>query len=194
MASYDIREPHEAALRGLQVRLWISGLSAIILGGTAVVFPFAATMAAELFLGAILAVSGGIQIVRALASRGDVNTLWTLLFGVVALGAGGFLLFYPPQGILTLTIILAGFFLIGGVMKMISAWYMRPASLSATGLPVVNGWGWLALSGILGVALFWGLPITAVWALGLLMGIDLIFLVGAEIAFAIAPRRVNHAR
>lgn len=187
---------HENRKNNLQTWLWISGLSSLLIGGIAIAFPLAASITAELLLGAILVVSGGIQIIRAIASgRSSVNRVWSLLFGMTALLAGGVLLLYPLEGLLSLTIVLASFFIVAGVFKVILAWNMRPANLSTRELPGVNGWGWLAFSGalsvVLGALLFWGLPVTAVWALGFLVGIDLIFSGASEIAFARALQRAN---
>jgi len=193
MTGFETDEAYGTTARGFMLWLWISGVASILLGIVALVFPFAATIAAELLFGAVLASIGAIQIFSAFAARQSNNRVWAFLFGIAALIAGGLLLLYPLQGALTLTIVLASFLLAGGVFEMISAWYLRPANLHFVGLPPVRRWGWLAASGalsiILGVVLLFGLPVTAVWALGLFLGIDLIFLGFCEIAFARAQQR-----
>lgn len=156
----------EKTARGHTFWLWISGLASIILGIVALVFPFAATIAAELLFGAILAAVGVIQIFSALASKRSGNRLWAALYGIAALVAGGLLLFYPLQGALTLTIVFASFLVAGGAFQMLSAWNLRPANLHFLGLPHTDGWGWLAFSGafsiMLGAILLIGLPLSAI--------------------------------
>jgi uncharacterized membrane protein HdeD (DUF308 family) len=193
MTSFGTDEANGTMARGFVLWLWISGVASIVLGIVALVFPFAATIAAELLFGAVLATVGAIQVFSAFLARRSGNRVWSFLFGIAALVAGGLLLLYPLQGALTLTIILASFLLAGGAFEMISAWYLRPANLHFVGLPPVRGWGWLAASGvlsiILGIILLFGLPVTSVWALGLFLGIDLIFLGFCEISFARALQR-----
>ncbi len=175
-------------LRRIKLWLWIAGLSSIVLGLAGIAFPFVVTLAAELLFGAVLAVLGLVQIVRALFSGEVASRAWLLLFGGVALAGGVMLLLYPLEGILTLTALLATFFLAGGVVKLIGAWQTRPARMRELGLIEESGRGWLALSGALsfalGLLLMFGLPSNATWALGLLLGIDLLFLGVSQIALA----------
>ncbi|SEP19907.1 Uncharacterized membrane protein HdeD, DUF308 family [Salinihabitans flavidus] len=174
---------HETAPRGLKTWLWIVGIVSIVMGALAVLFPFAATLAAELVIGVILVASGILELVRAFAMRHNGSLTWNLLFGLAALVAGGILLAWPLQGIVTLTIVLGVFFLLGGAFKLVASFGMRP----------FPGWGWIGFSGalsvLLGMLLLFGLPGTALWAVGLLVGIDLIFLGVAEIAMASAIER-----
>ena len=176
---------HLAAPRGLKTWLWIAGIASILLGGLAIVFPFAATLAVELVIGAILVVSGIMELIRAVVMRRNGSLLWDTLFGLAALAAGVILLVWPLQGIVTLTIVVGVFFLTAGALKVVAGFTLRP----------FPGWGWVGVSGalsvLLGLILLFGLPGTASWAIGLLVGIDLIFLGAAEIAMAsaIGPER-----
>ena len=61
---------HDTAPRGLKTWLWIAGIVSIVLGVLAVLFPFAATLAAELVIGAILVVSGILELIRAVVQCG----------------------------------------------------------------------------------------------------------------------------
>jgi len=171
-------------LAGLEVWLWIAGIASIIFGGLAIIFPFAATLATELLFGAILAASGLVELVRAFAMRRTGSLLWNAVFGILALVAGAILLLWPLEGILTLTIIVGVFFLLGGALKLIAGFTLRG----------LRGRGWIGFSGALsllvGFILLLGLPATASWAIGILVGIDLIFFGLAEIAVASSPRRV----
>lgn len=178
------------ATRGLRAGLWVAGIAAIALGAVAMLFPVAASLAVELLVGGVLAAIGLIQLLRALFAGGVESRLWQFVFGGVALVTGGVLLRYPIEGLQALTLVIAGFFVIGGIAKLVGAWQIGPRQRRAAGLRPIRGWGWLALSGAvslaLGVFLFAGLPVTSTWALGLIVGIDLMFLGLSEIAVAMA--------
>jgi uncharacterized membrane protein HdeD (DUF308 family) len=92
------------------------------------------------------------------------------------------LLAYPGAGAAALTFILAIFFLVGGAFRLSSSLIMQ--------LP--NG-GWAALSGIidvfLGMLLLGSWPVSALWFLGLVVGIGLVFRGIWWVAFALAIRR-----
>lgn len=186
--------PH-TDIRRVKLWLWIAGLTSIFLGAVGIVFPWVLTLAAELLFGAVLAALGVVQVLRALLSGDVVLRGWTLLFGVVSLSGGALLLFYPPEGMMTLTIVLATFFMVGGVLKLFGAWQMWPTRMRARGFIEFPGRGWLAVAGalslLLGLLLIFGLPSTAAWALGLLLGIDLLFLGVSEIALAIGLDRIQ---
>jgi uncharacterized membrane protein HdeD (DUF308 family) len=179
----DSEMTHDTVPRGLKTWLWIAGIVSIVMGVLAVLFPFAATLATELLIGALLVVSGILELVRAFAMRHNGKPIWNVLFGLVALVAGAILLGWPLQGMVTLTIVLGVFFLLGGAFKLFAGFDLRP----------FPGWGWIGFSGalsvLLGILLLFGLPGTALWAVGLLVGIDLIFLGVAEIAMASAIQR-----
>lgn len=189
MDTYETFDPVLHDMRGLKIWLWIAGVATIAFGIAGLVSPFVMTLAAELLFGAVLAALGGFQIIRAVFAGSIESRLWTAVFGLVALTGGVVLLLYPLQGALTLTIVLAAFFGVGGIVKLLGAWQMSPQWRHANGMSVIRGRGWLALSGglslLLGMLLFAGLPSTATWALGLLLGIDLMFLGASEIALAI---------
>ena len=76
---------------------------------------------------------------------------------------------HPIAGVLTLTMILAAFFVVEGIFKIVMAIQMRS----------MPNWGWMFISGLIALVLgglIWvGWPATAAWVIGLLVGIDLIF-------------------
>lgn len=190
MTMQDARGLPREDARGLKAGLWAAGIASILLGTLAIVFPFAASVAAELLFGALLAALGVMQIGRAILVGGVGSRAWNLVFGGISLAAGVVLLLFPLQGVFTLTVVFSVFFVLGGIATLTGAWAASPGRRRARGLREVRGWGWSALSGalsiLLGVLLFLGLPATAAWALGLLFGIDLLFLGASEIALAVA--------
>jgi uncharacterized membrane protein HdeD (DUF308 family) len=164
---------------------WFIGLGIvwIVLGTLAVLVPFVATLAVELLFGAIFLIGGIAQVIHAFRARAWSGFLGQLLVGVLAIVLGIVLLLFPIQGALTLTIVLAAFFIAQGVLQLFYA--LRDASLP--------GRGWMIASGVLSIivgGLIWlQLPGSAVWALGLLVGIQLIFTGWALVMTAMALRR-----
>lgn len=158
------------------------GILWILLGTLAIIMPFAATLAFTLLLGGLFAVGGAAQIIQAFGCRGWRGFALHLIGGLLALGVGLMFLFYPIQGILTLTLVLGAYFLAEGILKIITAFQHR-------GVPA---WGWVMFSGFVGVAiglLIWfGWPSTAVWVLGLLVGIEFIFSGWAMVILGLGAR------
>ncbi|MBO0755214.1 MAG: DUF308 domain-containing protein, partial [Bradyrhizobiaceae bacterium] len=117
-------------------------------------------------------------------ARGAPGFWWSLLSAVLTVVVGVLLLGWPIAGVLSLTYLLIAFFFIEGVASvMFSIEHRRE---------LTGGWVWMLLSGIvtlaLGVIILAGLPGTAAWALGLLVGIDMVFGGSALVAIALAAR------
>ncbi len=160
-----------------------TGVVVMILGLAAILLPFVATMAIEILLAVILIVAGVTQGVHAFKSQ-QPKGLALRLFAAALYGIVGILLLaFPLSGALTLTLLLAVLFAVVGAFKVALALHIRP----------FPSWGWLMFSGLLAIALgtlIWmGLPGTATWAIGLLVGIELLFSGWTMIAFGISVRR-----
>jgi len=151
-------------------RTWfmILGIALIIFGTVAVIFPFMTTIAAKIFLGWLFLISGVVQIFQAFSTQKWSAFFYTLLVGILYFLAGGWLAFFPLTGLITLTLLLAVMFVAQGVLEMAMAFRLRP----------VEGWGWVLVSGLIalavGVLLFAQLPSSATWAIGILVGINMI--------------------
>ncbi len=145
------------------------GILLIAVGIAAIILPFAATLAIEILLGWILVIGGILRIIHSFWTRRVGGFFLSLLAGILYLGVGILLLLYPLQGILTLTLLLAILFLIEGICRTISSFQVRPT----------RNWGWVLVSGIAALViafLIWiEWPVSATWAIGLLVGINLIF-------------------
>lgn len=150
--------------------LFFEGLILALLGVFALINPLVMSLSIEILLGSLLLVAGVVQGIRALKNIGDWNSVPLLIGAAFALIAGLILLTYPLTGVLTLTLILTAYFLIDGVSKMVTGWQYR----------AFKGWGWLFFSGLISVILALliinGLPSTAVWVIGIYLGIYLLFL------------------
>jgi len=94
------------------------------------------------------------------------------------------LLLWPITGTLSLTLVLIAFFVVEGIVSIMYAIEHRNQ--------LTGRWGWMLVSGIIDLILagiiFAGLPGTALWALGLLVGINMLFGGAALIAMALAAR------
>jgi uncharacterized membrane protein HdeD (DUF308 family) len=161
------------------------GIILVILGLIAIVIPPLATLATTILIGWLFVISGIAGLIMTFRARHTPGFWWALLSAVIALIAGGLLLWQPLVGVLSLTFVLIAFFLIDGVLSIFLAIEHRRE--------LVGRWGWILVSGIVDLVIagiIWaGLPGTAAWALGLLVGIDLVFGGAALIMVALAARR-----
>lgn len=149
----------------------IEGMLFLILGFLAVVFPQISTLSVELFLGWLFLLSGIIQSYRAFQLRHHGSSVaGAILNALLSFAVGLLLLIYPVTGIISLTILLILFFMLEGIFKIVWAIQYRES---------IHSWGWLVFSGLTSLALaiiIWsGWPSTAMWAIGLLVGINMIF-------------------
>ena len=161
------------------------GIVLIVAGLAAVAFPFISTVAAKIMLGWLFLIGGVVMIVHAFQAPAWSGFLWNLLIGLLYAVAGAYLAFFPLTGLLTLAILLAALFFAEGIMEIIMAFRVRPH----------DGWGFLLLSGIaalaVGVLIAMDLPGSATWALGLLVGINLLFTGSSYVALALAGRKAR---
>ena len=111
--------------------------------------------------------------------------LWMLLTAALSLFVGIVLLWHLVEGAASLTLVLIAFFIVEGVFQIV-------ASLSYRDI-FPSQWGWMLASGIIDLVLagiiFAGLPESATWALGLLIGINLVFGGTAMIGMALAAKQ-----
>jgi uncharacterized membrane protein HdeD (DUF308 family) len=160
------------------------GILLVVLGLAAIIVPPLAGLAATVFLGWMLVFAGFAGILFTMRARQAPGFGWALLSALVAVAAGGILLWNPLQGLVTLTYVLIAFFVVDGVVIIVNAIAHR-RELSAR-------WEWMMLNGVLDLALaaivLSGLPGTLAWALGLLLGIDLLFGGTSLIAMALKAR------
>jgi uncharacterized membrane protein HdeD (DUF308 family) len=117
-------------------------------------------------------------------ARGAPGFWWSLISAIVAIAAGVVLLIWPVSGGISLTLVLIAFFVIEGIASIMYAIEHRNQ--------LTSQWVWMLVSGIIDLILagiiFAGLPGTALWALGLLVGINMVFGGAALIAMALAAR------
>lgn len=159
-------------LRKYSTWFMIYGIVLVLLGAFAIVVPGVATIAVELMVGWLLLISGLIGLISVIRSgTSSPGFWWNLLGAVVFLLAGIALLWDPIAGAVTLTLILAAYLLATGIAKLIATPHYRRT--------ISDSWGWILFSAIvdivLGLLIVSGLPGNALWILGLLVGINLLF-------------------
>jgi uncharacterized membrane protein HdeD (DUF308 family) len=162
----------------------IEGILLVILGFAAMVVPPLASLAVTIFLGWMFLISGIAGLALTFWARQMPGFWWSLLSAVLAIVAGIILLARPVQGTLTLTIVVGAYFLAEGATTIMYALEHR-RELS-------ERWSWLLVAGIMDLLIaaiiILGLPESALWALGLLVGINLVFGGASLIGVALAAR------
>jgi uncharacterized membrane protein HdeD (DUF308 family) len=168
----------------------VEGIILLILGLAAIVIPPIATLALELLFGWLFLISGITGAIATFLMRQAPGFLWSLVSAILAIVVGIVLLLWPLSGILSLTLVLIVFFIVEGVTSIMFA-LEHKRELSGR-------WGWMLASGIvdliLAAIIIAGLPGTAAWALGLLVGINMVFGGTALIGMALHAREAIPTR
>jgi uncharacterized membrane protein HdeD (DUF308 family) len=177
------------AVRRHWVLFLVEGIVLAILGTLALLAPVIASVAATVLFGWLLLLSGIVGLVTTFRARHAPGFWWSLLSALLGIVAGVVLLGWPLLGTFSLTAVLIAFLFGEGIISIMYALEHRNA--------LSGRWGWMLASGMvdigLGVLLFIGLPGTALWALGLLLGINLIFGGWALIFMALHARPTSAA-
>jgi len=162
----------------------VEGIVLLCLGFAAILLPLIASIAATIFVGWLLLLSGIVGLIATFRMRRAPRLWWSLLSAILGIAAGIVLLAWPLSGVVSLTLILTVFFVIEGVASIFYALEHRRELSGRWGLMLLSGVVDLVLAAII----FLGLPGTAAWALGLLLGINMVFGGSAIIAMALAAR------
>jgi uncharacterized membrane protein HdeD (DUF308 family) len=144
------------------------GIALILLGAVCVVGDMTATLASVLAFGALLIAGAVIALIQAFRVS-TWSGFFLYLLSAVLRGVTGYLLVrFPFTGEMSLTLVLASFFIVGGIFRAVGAGALR-----------FPQWGWTTLSGVisvaLGVYLLVQLPTASLWFIGLAVGVDFIF-------------------
>jgi uncharacterized membrane protein HdeD (DUF308 family) len=162
------------------------GIVLTILGVLAVAWPQISTFAVEFYLGWIFLFSGVFGLAVVSYSPRASDFVWALLSAALSLFVGVLFIWRPVEGEVSLTLLLIAFFIVEGLFQVTLALLHRRE------LP--GAWGWLLASGLVDLALalllIKGWPSTAIWALGLLAGVNLITTGVAIILTAFRAKRL----
>ena len=145
--------------------MWL-GVALLAVGVVALVFPMVSTLVVTLFVGWLLIISGALSLWVAFSIRGAGPFFGALLFSLLSIAAGVFIIARPGVGALAITIVLGALFMVQGAFEAVFAFEVRPA----------RGWGWMLLSAIasivLSVIILSGLPAISLVTLGVLIGVN----------------------
>src|SRR5262245_23809315 len=156
------------------------GIVLVVLGMLAIILPPIATLAVTILVGWLFLISGIVGLIMTFMARQAPGFWWSLFSAVLGIAAGIVLLWSPLRAVVTLTLLLIVFFAVEGIGTIMYALDHRQE--------LSGRWGWMLFSGIvdliLAAIILAGLPGTAAWAIGLLVGINMLFGGTALIAMA----------
>jgi uncharacterized membrane protein HdeD (DUF308 family) len=145
------------------------GVLLTVLGFLAIAAPFAAGLSIAIAVGLLLLFGGLVQLFLAFQAGSFGAGLMVFLLGALKAFVGFTMFFEPAVGLAALTLVLAVYFVIEGAGEIFWAFQLRP----------FGGWGWCLASGIaavvLGIMIWSQFPLSGAWAVGLLVGIKLVF-------------------
>lgn len=179
---------HPSAMQQLRANAnWylILGISLVVLGTLAMLFTYTSTIFSIIYLGAFLIVLGVFEVIKAFKLNLWKSFFLHLFLGVLYIAGGAFILAYPTVNAITLTLALAIFFMISGVVRILFAFS-----------PYVIHKGWLAFNGfctlLLGVLIWYQWPFSGLWVIGMLVGIDAIITGWTWIMLSLAAKKLAH--
>ena len=154
----------------------------ILLGFAAMFKPFAAGVGISLFIAWIIVFSGVVHIVYAFAARSAGSFLWRILIGIAYIIGGGYLLKNPSIALASFTMLLAVILIVEGVFQLIAFFQLR----------VLPGSGWILcdaiLTLILGALIAYPWPGSSLWAIGTLVGVNLVISGFTRLMYSVAAR------
>jgi uncharacterized membrane protein HdeD (DUF308 family) len=165
---------------------WSIGLSVlmIIAGVLAIVIPPVAGFTVLLIVAWLLMFSGAFHFMFAWHTRTAGGLIWEVLLGILYLAVGVYALLHPVAGLASLTLLLAGYLLVEGVLELVLSFRLRP----------MRGSSWLLLDGvvtlILGILIWRTWPSSTEWVIGTLVGISMLFSGISRLAVSLAARHV----
>ena len=146
---------------------WL-GIVLIALGVVAVLAPVVAGSALVIVIGFIMLIAGIVPIVRELKAEASMEKAMGLTLGIITALAGIAVIGHPLFGLAFLTLLLVIYFVAEGASKIVVSFRYKPAA----------GWKWLLASGVLSLLLgllIWSQwPVSGMWAVGVLVGVNLL--------------------
>jgi uncharacterized membrane protein HdeD (DUF308 family) len=179
---YGARGGVVRALSDLWKVFLFEGIVLVVLGFLAVAVPVIAGLTVTIVFGWLFLASGFVGLFTTFSMRHGPGFWWSLLSDVLGIVLGVWLLIQPSLGLVSLTYLLIAFFVVEGLgMVMFAIEHRRSSS---------RRWGWMLASGVLDLLLaalvVAGLPGAVEWALGLIVGINMVFGGSSMIGMALA--------
>ena len=165
---------------------WFIGMAIlfIVLGMMAIIAPGVAVWAITILVGWLLIFGGLAHLVAAFTGGGAGRVIWQVLIGIVYVLGGVYFLTHPLLAMWTLTMLLAAIILAEGILEVIA--YFRMRGESGSGWLLVNALITLLLGGL--IWFHW--PSSSVWAIGILVGVNLLMTGTTRLMFGLAARQL----
>lgn len=159
------------------------GIAMILLGFLALCLPLAAGIGVSIAAGWIVVFGGILYAASAFAARGVGPVLWRALAGLAYVAGGIYLVFHPGLALASLTLAMAVLFCFEGVMEILAFFQFR--ALLGSGWVLFNGLATLFLA-----YLIWRpWPNSSVWAIGTILGVNLILSGTTRLTYSLAARK-----
>jgi len=165
---------------------WSIGLSVLMIlaGVLAIVMPPVAGIAVLVIVSWLLMFSGVAHVVFAWHTRTAGGMIWELLLGILYILVGIYALLHPVAGLASLTLFLAIYLFVEGVLELVLSFRLRP----------MPGSNWLLFDGIitliLAILIWRSWPSSTEWVIGTLVGISMLFSGASRLSLSLAARRV----
>jgi len=156
----------------------------IVAGVVAIVIPLVGGLAITVLMGWLLVFSGVMHFVYAWQTHTTGAIIWEILVGIAYVFVGGWVLYHPLLGMVGLTLALAIYLFAESVLEFILGFQLRPR----------RGSGWLFVDGvitlILALMIWRDWPFSTVWALGILVGVSMLFSGISRLMFSLTVRKL----
>lgn len=157
----------KTVLQNVSSKMRLMGWLSIVFGGLAIAMPWIAGQSILMMVGILVMAAGIMRMIWAFQAGSLGKGILVFLIGVLTLLAGIAVIAHPLMSSAVLTIMLAVYFLADGVSELISAFSVK------------EGKGWLLFDAVvtimLGIMIFTGFPLAGTVAIGVFLGIKLLF-------------------
>ena len=156
----------------------------ILAGILAITVPVVGGISVAILVAWLLTFSGVAHLVFAWHMRTTGSFFWQLLIGILYLAIAFYILTRPAAGLASLTLLLASYLFVKGILEFVLAFRMRP----------FPGSRWLFFDGLMAILLggmigsTW--PSSSEWAIGTLIGVSILFAGISRLSISMAARRI----
>ena len=179
-------ETRNSLLEGIKENAGIAigiGIFLLITGVLALGAPLVTGISITLMIGVLMVVGGIAQCILAFKVGAFGRGVLVFLFGVLMVAVGIYMVSQPVSALGSMTLFLAAYFIVTGIVELLAAFGVRPA----------EGWGWVLVNGfvtvLLGLMIWRQFPLSGVWAIGTLFGVKLLFSGASLLGLGMAVRR-----
>jgi uncharacterized membrane protein HdeD (DUF308 family) len=162
----------------------VAAIAFIVLGLFAIIEPAVAGLGVAILVGWLLVFGGVCYFIAAFQGGGAGRVLWQILAGIVFVLGGFYMLAQPLLALGTLTLLLGAVIFAAGVFEIIS--YFRRTREEASGWVLFNG----IVAVLLGALIWFHWPSSSVWAIGTLVGVNLLLTGITRLMLGMAGRRL----